>query len=524
MPAPEYAAVHRARGKDSRMNPPHEPPQLAPASDLPDGHTETLDPADWGALRALAHRAVDDALDYLASRREQPVWRATPDEVAARLRGPAPRAPQGAEQAYADFVRDILPYQMGNTHPRFWGWYMGNGTAFGALADFLAAVVNPNMGGGNHVANLVELQVIDWCREMIGLPAEASGLLVSGASMANVIGLAVARNALAAADGIDVRADGVQALPARTTWYASSEVHSCVQKALELLGLGARALRKVPVNTAWQIDIAALAAMIAADRAAGLRPCAVIGTAGTINTGSVDDLAALAELCARERLWFHVDGAIGAVLALSPAHAGLIAGIERADSVALDLHKWLHVPFEAGCALVRDRKAHRATFALTPEYLAHQARGLASGATWLSEYGVQLSRGFRALKVWLSFKEHGLERYGRLIDQNIAQARSLAALVRADPELELMAPVVINIVCLRYNPGGLGEADLNALNAELLIRLHESGIAVPTYTTLNGSYCLRAAIANHRTRSDDLALFVAAVRRLGREVRAQQPA
>lgn len=504
------------------MNPPIEPrPQSVSTSDRPAQATETLDPADWGAMRALAHRAVDDALDYLAGRREQPVWRATPEDVAARLRGPAPRAPQGAEQAYADFVRDVLPYQMGNTHPRFWGWYMGNGTAFGAVADLLAATVNPNMGGGNHVANLVELQVLDWCKEIVGLPPEASGLLVSGGSMANLVGLAVARNVTA---GADVRSEGVQALPARTTWYASSEVHSCVQKALELLGLGARALRKVPVNAAWQIDVAALAEMIAADRATGERPCAVIGTAGTINTGSVDDLAALADLCARERLWFHVDGAIGAVLTLSTSHAHLVAGIERADSIALDPHKWLHVPFEAGCALVRDRKAHRATFALTPEYLAHHARGLASGSTWLSEYGPQLSRGFRALKVWLSLKEHGLDRFGRLIDQNIAQAQALAALVRADPELELMAPVVINIVCLRYNPGGLGQAELNALNAELLVRLHESGIAVPTYTTLAGNYCLRAAIVNHRTRPEDLPLFASAVRRLGGELAARQPA
>ena len=503
------------------MKSPHEPPHAVPAGERLPQSSETLDPADWGAMRALAHRAVDDALDYLASRREQPVWRPTPDEVAARLHRPAPRAPEGAERAYADFVRDVLPYQMGNTHPRFWGWYMGNGTAFGALADLLAATVNPNMGGGNHVGNLVELQVLDWCKEIVGLPLASSGLLVSGGSMANLVGLAVARNVMA---GIDVRSEGVQALPARTTWYASSEVHSCVQKAVELLGLGSRALRKVPVNAAWEIDVAALAAMIAADRALGLRPCAVIGTAGTINTGAVDDLTALADLCARESLWFHVDGAIGAVLTLSPAHAGLVAGMERADSIALDLHKWLHVPFEAGCALLRDPKAHRAAFALTPEYLAHHARGLASGATWLSEYGLQLSRGFRALKVWLSFKEHGLDRYGRLMDQNIAQAQALAALVDADPELELMAAVVINIVCLRYNPGGLGQAELNALNAELLIRLHESGIAVPTYTTLHGNYCLRTAIANHRTRFEDLPLFVSAVRRLGRELAAKQPA
>jgi glutamate/tyrosine decarboxylase-like PLP-dependent enzyme len=317
---------------------------------------------------------------------------------------------------------------------------------------------------------------------------------------------------------VDLRSDGVQGLPARTTWYASSEVHSCVQKALELLGLGSRALRKVPVDAAFRIDLPALEAMIAADRAAGLEPRCVIGNAGTINTGSVDDLAGLAAICRRERLWFHVDGAIGAVLTLSPTHRHLVSGIERADSIAIDLHKWLQVPFEAGCALVRDRQLHRATFALTPEYLEKTERGLASGPLWFSEYGLQLSRGFRALKVWLSFKEHGLDRYAELIDRNIGHARVLAALVESAPDLELMAPVTINIVCLRFNPGGLDDQRLNELNEELLIRLHESGIAAPSYTTLNGRYCLRAAIANHRTEDRDLPLTVEAIRRIGAEL------
>ena len=479
---------------------------------------ETLDPADWGPLRALAHRVVDDALDHLASVRERPVWQATPDDVIAKLRRPLPRAPEGAEQAYRDFQELVLPYQMGNTHPRFWGWYMGNGTAFGALGDFLASMVNPNMGGGNHVGNHVETQVIDWCKDIVGMPREAGGLLVSGGSMANFVGLSVARNVGAAALGVDLRLEGVQALPGRMTFYASSEVHSCIQKALEQLGLGSRALRKAPVGPDYRVDVAALARMITDDRAAGLHPCCVIGSAGTINTGAVDDLEALAELCARERLWFHVDGAIGAVVALSPTHAGMVAGMARADSIALDLHKWLHVPFEAGCALVRDHAAHRATFALMPEYLEHQSRGLAAGALWFSEYGLQLSRGFRALKVWLSFKEHGLDRYGRLIDQNIAQAAELAQLIRATPELELMAPPGLNIVCFRFRHDGLAPEQLDALNAELLVRLHESGVAVPSYTRLADRYCLRAAICNHRTRSEDLRVLVDAVVALGRQL------
>ena len=473
---------------------------------------ESLDPSDWDALRKLAHRAIDDGFDHLQHVRDRPVWRPIPESVVARLHGSAPRSPQGAEAAYRDFQELVLPYPMGNTHPRFLAWFMGNGTPFAAVADFLAAVVNPNMGGGNHAANHVEAQVVDWCKEIVGFPPESSGLLVSGGSMANFVGLAVARNARA---GVDVRAQGVAAIPRRLITYASVEVHSCVQKAIESLGLGATSLRKVPVNGAYEIDVAALARMVDEDRAAGRQPFCVIGNAATINTGSTDDLAALADLCQREHLWFHVDGAIGALLALAPAHRHLVRGMERADSVTLDLHKWMHIPFEAACVLVRDRKAHRDAFALTPEYLEHTERGLASGSLWFSEYGLQLSRGFRALKVWMSIKEHGLDRFGRLIDRNIAQAHELEELVRGEPQLELLAPVQTNIVCFRFNPGGMTDERLNEINEELLIRLHESGIAAPSYTTLGDRYCLRAAITNFRTNSDDLKVLVAAVKEIG---------
>jgi len=466
---------------------------------------ETLDPDDWDALRALAHRAIDDGFDFLQTVRDRPVWRPLPAAVLERLNGPAPRAPLGAQAAYDDFREIVLPYPMGNNHPRFWAWFMGNGTPLAAVSDFLAAIVNPNMGGGNHVGNHVEAQVVDWCKEIVGFPQDASGLLVSGGSMANFVGLTVARNAL---PGFDVREHGVGTLPQRLVTYASVEVHSCVQKAIEALGLGAESLRKVPVNDAYEIDIDALERMIEADRAAGERPFCVIGNAATINTGAVDDLEALAGICARHGLWFHVDGAIGALLALAPAHRHLVRGMERADSVTLDLHKWLHVPFEAACALVRNRKAHRDAFALTPEYLERTERGLASGNLWFSDYGLQLSRGFKALKVWMSIKEHGLDKFGRLIDQNIAQAHELAGLLAAEPDFELMAPVATNIVCFRYNPGGLSDDALNEFNEELLVRLHESGVAAPSYTTLGGRYCLRAAIVNHRTVSADLRVML----------------
>jgi glutamate/tyrosine decarboxylase-like PLP-dependent enzyme len=467
--------------------------------------TETLDPDNWESMRALAHRAVDEGFDWLRTVRDRGVWRPTPDDVVAKFHEPLPRGPQGAESAYEDFKRWVLPYPMGNVHPRFWAWYMGNGTPLGAIGDFLAAVVNPNMGGGNHIANHVESQVVDWCKEIVGLPLTAGGLLVSGGSVANLVCLAVARNA---ATDSDVRAAGVRSLPASLVFYTSVEAHSCIQKALELLGIGGSALRKVAIDSEYQIDLEALDAAIRADRAVGLIPACVIGTAGTINTGAVDDLRGLASLCERHQIWFHVDGAIGAVAAIAPKAGRFLAGMERADSVALDLHKWLHVPFEAGCAIVRDRARQRAAFALTAEYLEHTARGLASGPLWFSEYGPQLSRGFRALKIWLSFKEHGLDKFGRLIDQNIAQAHELEKLIERRPDFEMMAPVKLNIACFRYRPQYLAEAHWNAFNEELLIRLHESGVAAPSYTTLERRYCLRAAISNHRTRPGDLEMMV----------------
>lgn len=483
---------------------------------VPD-RAETLDPADWASVAALAHRMVDDAVRHLRDLRERPVWQPMPKHVEAQFHAPLPDGPTPIEGVYEIVRNNVLSYPMGNIHPRFWSWFMGSGNFTGALADFIAAVQGSNVGGGSHAAALIDQQVVGWLRQMVGLPESGSGTLVSGGSMANLLGLTVARNAMA---GIDLREEGLSALPRPMRFYASDQAHSCHRKAVEAIGLGYKALRRSRTDSACRIDMEALRRAIAEDRRAGHAPACIIGTAGTVNSGAMDDLTALADLAEEEGLWFHVDGCIGALLAIAPQNAWRVKGIERADSLALDPHKWLHAPFEVGCALFRDRAKHRATFAVSPEYLQATERGIAS-AEFLFEYGLQTSRGFGALKVWMAMMEHGAAKFGRLIDQNIAQAARLADLVRSHPPLQLVAEPEINIVCFRYAPAGFNEEETKRLNVEIMLRLQEAGTAALSDTTLRGRHCLRAAICNHRTLDSDIDLLVAEILRIGGEVLRQ---
>jgi aromatic-L-amino-acid/L-tryptophan decarboxylase len=478
---------------------------------------ETLDPENWESMRTLAHRMLDDMLDYMRTVRERPAWQHAQADVKAHFEGPLPLSPQAPEDIYQEFLEYVLPYPIGNLHPRFWGWVFGTGTVLGALADLLAASMNTNSGDMSyHSAIYVEYQVLDWFKQMLGYPTLASGLLTSGCSAANLIGLTVARNAHA---GYDLRNQGLGVSPNQMTLYASLEIHSSIQKSVELLGLGSRALRRLPVDAQFRMDIQALEAAIAQDRADGYLPFCVVGAAGTTNTGAFDDLKALADLCEREDLWFHVDGAFGAWAALAPSAKHLVAGMERADSLAFDLHKWMYMPYEIGCVLVRHESKHREAFSLTPAYLEHGEgeRGLSGhDLPYLTDYDFQLSRQFRALKAWMSLKEHGADKYARLIQQNINQAHYLGKLVEVALELELVTPVTLNVVCFRYVRPSLDEATLDDLNRKILVELQESGIAVLSGTTIKEKYVLHVANTNHRTRQDDFDILVSDVIRIGK--------
>jgi aromatic-L-amino-acid/L-tryptophan decarboxylase len=467
----------------------------------------TLDPEDWSELRALGHRMLDDMLDQMARLRERPVWTKLPDAVRASFRETLPTQPAALDAVYRDFQTRIQPYSSGNTHPRFMGWVQGTGTAIGALAEMLAAAMNANCGGRDHAAIEVERQIARWAAEMFGFPEAASGIFVTGTSIANFIALTVARTARL---GTASRRGGIAAAGQQLTAYVSTAAHGCIRQAMELAGFGSDALRMIPTDRAHRIDLAALRAAIVSDRAAGATPFFLVGNAGTVDVGAIDDLGALASLARAEGLWFHIDGALGGLAMLSPALKPLFAGIERADSIAFDFHKFGQIPYDAGFILVRDAERHRAAFASPAAYLRRETRGLAGGSPWPCDFGPDLSRGFRALKTWFTLKAYGTDRLGAEIARSCDLARYLERLVAGEPRLELLAPVALNIVCFRYRG-----AEPDRLTANIVAELHERGIAAPSTTTIGGRLAIRVCLINHRTQPDDIDALMAAILDLG---------
>lgn len=450
---------------------------------------------------------LDDMIDYLEHLRDQPVWQPMQEEVRHLFQQPLDDGHHDLENAHATFMTDVLPYALGNVHPGFMGWVHGGGSPVGMLAEMLAGGLNANLGGRDQSPIEIERQVMQWTRELFNFPETASGLFVTGTSMANLIGVLIARTARL---GTAVRHKGMAANTPQLTAYTSAGAHVSIVQAMDIAGFGSDALRMIPVDEQHQMDIAALERAIAEDKKAGMTPFFIAGTVGTVGVGAIDNLQAIAELCRRENIWFHVDGAYGALAMLAPDIAPRLQGIERADSIAFDFHKWGQVPYDAGFILVRDGELHHNAFASPAAYLKRETRGMAAGSPWPCDFGPDLSRGFRALKTWFTLKVYGEEKLGRVISNTCALAQHLKRRIEAEPQLELLAPVALNIVCFRYR-----SEDADRVNADLVVALQESGIAAPSTTTINGQLAIRAAIVNHRTTVSDIDALIDATLELG---------
>jgi aromatic-L-amino-acid decarboxylase len=464
-------------------------------------------------FRRLGYRAVDLLTEHFAGLSRHPCRSPVPDEVRRDLlEQPLPDGPGDADALLDDIGSKILAYPMGNGSPRFFGWVNSPAAPLGALAELLAAGLNPSVAGGDHAATYVEHAVLRWIRQMVGFPAASGAILTSGGSVANLIGLAVMRHAKT--DG-QVRARGLGGTEPPLVVYTSTEGHSCIQKDIELLGIGHANLRRIAVGADWRMDVCALEGQMAQDRAAGLRPACVAATAGTVNTGAIDPLAVIADLCQAEGLWLHVDAAYGGPAALIPALADVYRGLERADSIAIDPHKWMYVPVECGCALVRDRQAMRDAFSLVPSYLRDD-----TALPWFSEFGIQQSRGFRALKLWIAIRQVGLEGYRRSISHDLSMAGSLQQRLRDAPDFELVAAGPLSITCFRYRPAAAGgpDTDVDRLNRNILDAVQNEGRVFLTGTELQGRFVLRACIVNFRTRESDVDALLDAIRRAGQRI------
>jgi len=481
---------------------------------------ETLDPENWDEFRALGHKMLDDMINFQRDIAKRESLYPTPQDL-EEICVPLSEKGEGEQKIFDIYQRRIKPYTSANRtlHPRYWGAVVGNGSPYGMLAGMLTSGLNISIETIPSVDGYVHRQVIDWIKEMLDYPKEAGGVLVTGGSEANFTALAVARNASAE---IDMKEGGMQNVPRKMIVYVSDGGHHCLERSVELLGIGGGNLRWIPTDNDHRIKIDALKETISRDKIAGYHPFCIIGCAGTVDTGAFDDLNALADMAAREKMWFHVDAAFGGWVKISKTHRSLADGLERADSVAIDLHKWMYMPYGLGCTLVKDKLAHYRTFVYGHEAQYIKAafeRGqvqdeLLSSASNLS---LPLSRTFSSLRPYMLLRAHGREKYSRLIQQNIDQANYLASLVEKDPEMELTAPVASNVVNFRFNPGGLTEEEVSDLNKKIIEEIYKIRFWMISETVLKGRFTLRAAITNHRSKREDFDYIYNLVKELGQK-------
>jgi aromatic-L-amino-acid decarboxylase len=471
-------------------------------------------------FRKLGYQAVDLAASYLAELPARPVFqRMQESERQALMQMPLPVAPLSGDEILRRLAEQILPHPMGNGHPRFFGWVNSPPAMLAVITEILAAAMNPSCAGGDHAAIYLEHCVIRWLIELFGFPIDGSaGLLVSGGSAASLTALAAARHRALGELGIDVRKQGVGGTHADLRLYASTQVHACVQKAVELLGLGSECIRWIGVDEEFRVSVDELRQAIHEDRQKGRHPFCIVASAGSVQTGAIDPLDALATEAAESKLWLHVDGAYGAAAILDPNCRPLFAGIERVDSVALDPHKWLSVPVECGSVLVRDGSLLRDTFSLVPPYIGTEPGKGIGNLPWFAEYGFQQTRGFRALKLWVTLAHAGTSGLGQQIARQIALARYLEQKIQGTPDLELRSKGKLSIVCFRFVPLGLAgnEEALNALNKTIMERMQANGAAFLTNTTLDGRFLLRACILHYGTTERDIDAMLENVLGIGR--------
>jgi len=477
---------------------------------------------DGPTFRALGHHLVDQLADALDAVQHGPLTRdQSPSAVREALNtlAPLPRAGADPSPLLTNATRLLFEHSLFNGHPRFFGYITASPAPIGILGDFIAAAVNANVGAWmlSPAATEIESQTVRWIAELIGYPTNCGGLFVSGGNMANIVCFLAARAAKA---DWNVRGQGIGAGRGRLRAYGSAETHTWIQKAADIAGLGTDAIRWIGTDDDLRMDVEALRRQIAADKAAGDTPFMVVGTAGSVSTGAVDPLREIKDVCLEHGLWFHVDGAYGGFAAAVPEAPADLRELSSADSVAVDPHKWLYAPLEAGCALVRDAEALRAAFAYHPPYYHFEER-----ATNYVDYGPQNSRGFKALKVWLALQHAGADGYRHMISEDIELSRAMADIVRESNELEFFTQG-LSITTFRYVPPDLRatvgekatEQHLDGLNRELLDRLQRGGEVFVSNALINGRYVLRACIVNFHTTKEDIEATVDIVIRAGRQV------